>query len=186
MLVTKDRIMTVPRRGVGWAICGPFGCRPQEAEDRGAAIMQTVTNRALTTSWLDQLKRRAEAQAAKARDAPKFLSDRVKAWLDGLPEHVVRKGLLLVDAADALELSERRTKRMLRLHGWWQSFGDGYDAVRWLPGWAPLHPQEQEWWQDDGVIYANGDFGWRDLLPAPPGWVAKRMWQQPDGSWVWW
>ena len=135
--------------------------------------MQTVTNRLTATSSLDRVKRRAEAQAAKARDAPMFLSDRVKAWLDGLPEPVIRKGLLLADAADALGIPERRAADIIRGHGWWEmeAFAGGW-ARRWFPPWAPDHPEvaRSEPWLDRGY------------LPAPAGWAAKPTWQRHDGS----
>ena len=46
-----------------------------------------------------------------------LLSDRVKAWLDGLPEAMVRKGLLTLDVADALGVAEGRVELALVARG---------------------------------------------------------------------
>ena len=146
-------------------------------------MLDTVAGRDLPGSWLDGLKARTRT---KAKAAPMFLSDRVAAWLAGLPELVVRKGLLLVDVADALGIPESRAKAMLAHHRWWRSAGVEFDNIRWLPPWAPLHPQEDLWEHDDGRIRASEPYDRPPRTDPPPGWVRKPTWRRLDGSWVWW
>ena len=86
-------------------------------------------------SFVEQVR----AQATVRRKAgPVLLSDRVKVWLWALPPDMVKDGLLLEDAADALRISLCRASQLIRLAGWWHPrFWDNGEPVRFYPPWAP-------------------------------------------------
>ena len=94
-----------------------------------------------------QLRRAGVRSQPRGQARPVLLSDRVKAWLDELPEAVVHKGLLLADVADAHKIGEKRgaSADARGVSDWWPSLGVGSDRLRWLPPWAPGHPEEREW-----------------------------------------
>ena len=93
-------------------------------------------------SFLGDIQARS-CVAARER-GPVLLSERFERMVRGLPPRTIRRGLLMVDIADALGVSTRAAYAVVRAAGWWGLILSAVDdrPLRWYPPWGLSHPKD--------------------------------------------